>query len=387
MATIVVLLCVVAAAAWGLQRGLSGIFFVVVGLIVGVVAATNLASPIADAVGGDPDQRVLLRVVAALVLVAVGGSLGAIVGSALHLALPGVLRTADGALGALGAIVGAAIVAGVLAAVAAQSGSTSLAGSVRDSPLLRKLATSAPAVAVSGNLSELLRTADWPEVFADLSPVPGQFIPEPARGNASAGAAVRAATVKIKGPGCGGVIEGSGVVLAPGVVATNAHVVAGVDRLGVEPTGDGGPVPATAVLVDPRNDVAILRAPGLRAAPLALAAQTPTFGADGTVLGYPQDGPLTIVPARVGVERSINSRDIYDEPVRNRPILVLRARVRPGNSGGPVVSAQGRVAGLIFAAALDRKDVAFAVPLATVRAALASARTRTQPVDTGACSR
>jgi S1-C subfamily serine protease len=389
LATILVLLLTIAAAVWGLQRGAIGIVGTVAGVAVAMLVATPAAHWAADAIGGEPDRRAAVRVIVALLVLATGGAIGGIIGARLQIALPEPVRMLDGAIGAVFAVVGLALIAGVVATIAAQSGQPQVAGAVRDSPLLRRLATWAPAVAIYGNLQEALRTSDWPEVFADLSPTPSGAVPKDAPDTARVAGDARSATVKIKGRGCGGTIEGSGVVLAPGMVATNAHVVSGLGSVKVQPGGEGDSFEATPVLFDENNDVAMLRVPGLRVRPLRLVADTPRFGTAAAVLGYPGDGPYRATAAAVGAERTFDSRDIYDHPYHDRPILVLRARVRPGNSGGPVVVGGREVAGLVFAAALDDRNVSFAVPTRIVRDALAAAR-RVPPneaVSTKSCSR
>ena len=191
----------------------------------------------------------------------------------------------------------------------------------------------------SGPLLHVLRRVDpTPEVRG-----PDPNVAAPDRGIVD-DPDVRAAgdsTVKVLGTACGLGVEGSGWVAAPGLVVTNAHAVAGEDDTTVTPEG-GSAQEATAVHYDVRNDLALLRVPGLAAAPLALAENTPK-GADAAVVGYPENGPLTFTPARLGRTGTVTSEDSYGRGPVERQITPFRAQVRSGNSGGPVVDAARRV--------------------------------------------
>jgi S1-C subfamily serine protease len=194
-------------------------------------------------------------------------------------------------------------------------------------------------------------------------------------------AAARDSVVKILGTACGVGVEGSGWVARPGVVVTNAHVVAGQDDTRVLPRGSEPGVDAQAIAFDPRNDVAILRVPGLDAPPLDLASD-PRPGTSAAILGFPLNGPYDVRPGRVGQTREVVSQDAYGAgPVRRR-IVSLRGAVRSGNSGGPMVDGAGRVVATIFAATTSGPRGGFGVPNAIVRDALARAR---GAVSTGPC--
>jgi S1-C subfamily serine protease len=146
--------------------------------------------------------------------------------------------------------------------------------------------------------------------------------------------------------------------------------------------GRGAGLEATAVFFDPRNDVAILRVGGLTAPALALSAD-PEAGTGGAILGFPNNGPYTVRAARLGATREVITQDAYGHGPVRRPITSLRGRVRPGNSGGPVVDRRGRVLTTVFAATTSGPHGGFGVPVAVVRAALARA---SGPVSTGACA-
>jgi S1-C subfamily serine protease len=197
---------------------------------------------------------------------------------------------------------------------------------------------------------------------------------------------VRAAgrsVVRVLGTACGLGVEGSGWIAAPGVVVTNAHVVAGETDTTVTPNGSSSSLEATAVHYDPSNDLALLRVSGLGGDPLSFAPQVRS-GTAGAVLGYPENGPLTIEPARVGSTGPVITQDSYGSGPITRQLTSLRGDVRSGNSGGPLVDAAGRVMGTVFAATTQGKPGGYAVPNRVVAAALGDLR---GPVSTGPCTR
>jgi S1-C subfamily serine protease len=199
---------------------------------------------------------------------------------------------------------------------------------------------------------------------------------------------VRAATrstVRVLGTACGLGIEGSGWVAAPGLVVTNAHVVAGEHDTTVQPLGAGPRYDAHAVWFDPRNDIAILRANGISSlTPLRQKVNAPS-GASGAVIGYPENGPLDVEPARIGPTITALSQDAYGRGPLRRKITTLRGLVRSGNSGGPLVDGDGRVLTTIFASSVRGGERAgYGVPDSVVTEALAKAH---GPVGTGPCTR
>ncbi|MFC7618695.1 MarP family serine protease [Actinokineospora soli] len=188
-------------------------------------------------------------------------------------------------------------------------------------------------------------------------------------------AAVRPSVLKInaRATACERALEGSGFVIAPHRVMTNAHVVAGAEEVSVE-SGDKT-LPAEVVLYDPRVDIAILRVPSLAADPLDFAGYEVESGQGGIVLGYPLDGPYTAEAARVRDRIPLRGPDIYDSPNPvDRDVYTLRAKVLSGNSGGPLVDADGAVLGVIFGAAVDDSETGFALTAAEVREEVARRR-------------
>jgi S1-C subfamily serine protease len=188
--------------------------------------------------------------------------------------------------------------------------------------------------------------------------------------------------VKVLGTACGLGVSGSGWIAAPGLVATNAHVIAGEHDTTVTPSGSDQPLDATPVHYDPSNDLALLRVSGLDGDQLSFAPQVQS-GTPGAVLGYPENGPLAIAPARVGATGPVVTQDSYGRGPITRQLTALRGEVHSGNSGGPLVDAAGRVLGTVFAATTNGKPGGYAVPNRVVSEALGEAGGE---VGTGPCT-
>jgi S1-C subfamily serine protease len=191
--------------------------------------------------------------------------------------------------------------------------------------------------------------------------------------------------VKVLGTACGLGVEGSGWIARPGVVVTNAHVVAGQDDTTVQLGGAGAHFDTQPIWFDSRNDLALLRAPGVAGAPSLGLDQSASAGTPAAILGFPQNGPYDVEPGRLGQTSSVITQDAYGRGPVSRRITTLRGKVRSGNSGGPMVDGRGRVVTTIFAATVSGgANSGFGVPDSIVRNALSRARGQ---VDTGPCSR
>jgi hypothetical protein len=288
-----------------------------------------------------------------------------------------VMQVADGAGGAL--LVGAAALglAWLFGAVALHApGTVELRHDVQRSLILRNLNDLLPP---SGPVINALNRVDpAPSVNAPRGRVPP---PDSAIARRPAVRGAAGSVVRVLGTACGLGVEGSGWVAAPHLVVTNAHVVAGEDDTSVT-TLDGTSFDATPVHFDTRNDIAVLRVGFGRSALPRVAA--PRRGTSAAVLGYPENGPFAIEPARFGGTSTVLSEDAYGRGPFPRKISSLRGHVRSGNSGGPVVDARGRVLGTVFAAGTSGPQGGYAVPNGVVSSALGS---DLRPVDTGPCTR
>jgi S1-C subfamily serine protease len=296
------------------------------------------------------------------------------------IALPG-LGVVDGLLGAvLSACVGLGL-AWIFGAVALQTpGAREIRRDVQRSAVLSRLNDLLPP---SGPiLNALARFDPVPQIRGPQAQVPAP------RAEIARDPQVRAAApsvVRVRGTACGLGIEGTGWVVSPGTVVTNAHVVAGQDDTTVEVGGEGPALDASPVAYEPRNDIAVLRVDGLEQPALEMGGDEPSVGAAGAVLGYPENGPYDVRAARVGVTQAVDSQDAYGRgPVRRR-MTAFRGLVRSGNSGGPLVGADGRVLATVFAATVGGGPRGgYGVPNEIVRSILA--RAGSAEVDTGPCT-
>jgi S1-C subfamily serine protease len=288
------------------------------------------------------------------------------------------LGVADGVAGAVLAGAVALGFAWLAGAVALQTpGARQFRRDIQRSLILRRLNDALPPSGIV--LHALARFDPFPTIQGPSTEV------APPRAAIARDRDVRAATasvVRIRGTACGLGVEGSGWIAATGVVVTNAHVVAGEHDTTVQARGKGPSLPATPVAFDTHDDIAVLRVASLPGPPLRLASEGRP-GAEAAVLGFPENGPFDVRPARVGVTQTVISQDAYGRgPVRRR-MTPFRGIVRPGNSGGPLVGADGRVLATVFAATRGSPRGGYAVPGGVVRQVLDGIGGR---VSTGPCA-
>jgi S1-C subfamily serine protease len=296
------------------------------------------------------------------------------------LLLPG-LGVLDGLLGALLSAALAFALVWLAGAVVLQTPALrDLRRDVQRSAVLRTLNDALPP---SGPiLNALARFDPLPTIGA-----PGADVAPPSRAVLRR-PGVRAAApsvVRVLGTACGLGIEGSGWVAAPGLVVTNAHVVAGEQDTVVQVGGAGEALDAVVAHLDVHDDLAVLRVGGLDAPALAIAGDAAS-GTGAAILGFPLNGPFDVEPARIGATRDVLSQDAYGRGPVRRTVTPLRGRVRSGNSGGPVVDAHGHVLTTVFAATTSGSPGGFGVPNGVVRDALAAARAG-GTASSGPCAR
>ncbi|HET9928438.1 MAG TPA: trypsin-like peptidase domain-containing protein [Rubrobacter sp.] len=193
-----------------------------------------------------------------------------------------------------------------------------------------------------------------------------------------------ARTLRVTSRACGYGVEGSGWVAGRDLVVTNAHVVAGQMATHVVVGEKGRRLPAKVVVFDEKNDIAVLRVNGLGLTPLRLAPPKP--GKDVAVIGFPENGPLDIEPARTDTTQRVISGDAYDNGPVERVVTSFRVYVRPGNSGGPAVNEYGRVVSTIFASRTGSDNSGYGIPSRIVHRHLKAAADRTAPVNTEGCA-
>jgi S1-C subfamily serine protease len=354
-----------------------------IGMGLGVIVGALALPPILRTVEDGSDAQLLFVTIGVLLGMAfVGQALGLWVGGKMHLALPGAnVRSVDRGLGAgagvVGILVGLWLLLPLMADVRgwfALQSRTSLFAELVDERF-------PPSPDAMATLRRLVGGDQFPRVFDALQPAPDLGPPPTATGiDQSVVDAVVPSTVKVEGIACRRIQEGSGFVIAPGVVVTNAHVVAGEDETVIQ-RSDGSEVRATVVAFDPRRDIAVLSAPELDRPSLVRADVEE--GAVGAVFGHPGGGPLRAAPFSVGRTVEATGTDIYDEERTERQVLILASSLAPGDSGAALIDPQGRVVGVAFAIAPDKPGVAYALDIEELEAVLQS--DLSQPVDTGRC--
>jgi uncharacterized membrane protein required for colicin V production len=294
--------------------------------------------------------------------------------------IPG-LGLLDGALGALlSAAVGLGIVWIVAAVVAQVPTAATLRADIQRSAILRELnGLLPPSGPVLGALSRLDPLPSIP------GPLPALAPPPPLIAGAPGVRAASRSVVRVLGTACGLAIEGSGWVVRPEEVLTNAHVVAGEDDTTVEVEGRPPGLPAQAIAFDPTVDLALLRVPGLGLPSLSLVSNPPG-GRAGAILGYPENGPFDVQAARIGPSEQVLTQNAYGQGPVSRLLTPLRGLVRPGNSGGPVVDTVGAVLTTVFAGTTGAGPPGgYGVADATVAHLLETTGASGPAVETGHC--
>jgi S1-C subfamily serine protease len=385
----VIVVLVLVTAVNGFRRGASLQLATYAGLLLGLLVGALVAPRVASLVGSPPAQAAVALVVL-LLLAGIGDGLGWLVGSRIWaLARQSALGTLDAVGGSVVSVVASLLAVWFLAFNLVNGPLPQVSRQIRGSAIVGRMDTLLPRPpSLLAEVRSFLNRFGFPEVFAGLPPPPAGPVREPPAPQVRA-VADRAApsTVKILGEACNAFQEGSGFVGAPHYVITNAHVVAGVRDPTVQRQNVSGSQHAVVVSFDPKLDVAVLYVGGSLGPPLALDSQDRDRGTPGVVLGYPGGGDLTAGAAAIRRELNAVGRDIYGRGTVARGVYELQAVVRPGNSGGPFVEMNGRVAGVVFAASTTDSQVGYAITSPQVAEELDGASGRTRGVSTGDCAR
>jgi S1-C subfamily serine protease len=388
--TIIDLLIVVAlvfAIASGYRRGFWLSLAQYAGLVIGVIIGAALAPLLMDALNiTDATVKSLGAVLILIVLGAIGSSVGYWVGEPIRLRL--LARPESGRIDSYaGAVFSAVALLSVswFLGLSLKGGPTpQVASAIQRSSILRTLDSVFPKPpAFLARVETIIAGVNFSAAFAGLEPIAPSPLPLPASVNTPGIKAAASETLKIRGLGCGGIVYGSGFPVGPGLVLTNAHVVAGTQGTTVVNSAGRG-LPARVVLFDPERDVAILYVPRLALAPINEAAAQP--GTQGAAIGYPGGNGENVTPAVVNGEVQAEGRDIYGQNIVVRHIWIVQADVVPGNSGGPLVDIDGNVVGVIFAASTSQQGTAYALTDAEVQPDIDQAQGRTEAVPVGPCA-
>jgi S1-C subfamily serine protease len=385
---LVILLVLAVSLFSGFRRGAALQLVTYTGLIAGLIAGAILA-PQAAGLAEDPFTQATIALATLVGLAAIGDALGWVLGRKVWVAARrSQLSPVDQAAGTVVAAVAVLLTVWFLAFNLVQGPFPSVSRQIRDSAVVRALDTALPRPpSLLAQVRGFLGRFGFPEVFAGLPPAPAGPVKEPSDAEARrAFQAAEEATLKVVGQACDRVQEGTGFLVEPHYVVTNAHVVAGVSQPQVQQQ-DGAAFDADTVLFDDDLDLAVLRVEAGPTADLDLGPGSVDRGTPGAVVGYPRGGPLTGEKAAVRRELMAVGKDIYGRDTVERRVYELQAEVVPGNSGGPFVTEDGSVAGVVFAASTTHAGVGYALTAQEAGPPIQQALGRTQPVNTGPCLR
>ncbi|MGW3037309.1 MarP family serine protease [Streptomyces sp. NPDC001178] len=380
-------LVVVAYAASGYRRGLVAGCVSLAGFVGGAVLGVWILPWMMDLVTAGTAQATVTAVLTVLVPAVVGHELAGRLALRLRRELDrGPLRVADGVGGAAANSVAVLIVAWVAASVLGASSSPLLTTAIRDSALLGAVQDAMPDTTPTwfSRATSALTQAGFPQVFNPFENESTAEVAKPTGDSVTASAtnAAKRSTVKIEGVSGTQGREGSGFVYSRDHVMTNAHVVAGIDDPSVRIGGVGRSYEARVVLFDPDRDVAVLYVPGL-GAPVLRFDDGAARGDSAVVAGYPQDGDLNLQAATVANRVRATGQNIYSDAMVTREIYSIRSTVRPGNSGGPLLTTDGRVYGVVFARSTSDNETGYVLTAAEVASDARRAANATASVDTG----
>jgi len=383
---LVVLVIVGISAVNGLRRGAALQIFSYGGFWGGLFLGALLA-PVVDSHVGSRAAKAGIAIALVLGFAFILGTVGSIVGHHSGAVLRRVrLGPLDAGLGVGVAVIATLLVVWLAGSLIGASSFTSLASAVEQSRIVRALDNVLPPPPnVFAKVETFLNEEGFPEVFSGLPPAIAGFVPLPSTSvvNDAYNAADRS-MVKIQGEACGETQEGSGFVVAPGLVVTNAHVVAGVgspfviDQLGSHP--------AIPILYDPVLDISVLRVSGIHDPALKLDPNQVGRGQTAAVLGFPEGGNLRYGPAGVMAAFQATCLDIYGNQQATRAVYEIDAQVRPGNSGGPLVEQNGLVIGVVFARSTVNNSVGYALATPAVLKKVDTVNSSSGAVSTQGCT-
>jgi S1-C subfamily serine protease len=389
---LILIVLAVAFAVAGYRQGFIIGVLSFAGFIGGVVIGAIFAPRISRAMAGSLPWQAFIAILVVFAAAVIGMVVASGLGVAVRSRVVGRPATILDSLGGAAVnVVAVLLVAWLIGSFVVYSPFPGISSQVNDSVVLKGVDKIVPRTALSlpgfPPLRSLLTSGPYTQVFSAFGAESALAIqaPDNAVLNSPALLTARKSIVKIIGiaPSCSRRIEGSGFVISPEHVLTNAHVVAGVTD-GPEVSTRHGHYRASVVLYDPQRDIAVLDVPGLTAAPLSFAGAA-SYGANAIVAGYPYNHPFTVDAARLDVAESAVGPNIYQDSQVKRQIYPIRALVRPGNSGGPLLAPNGTVYGVVFAAAVSLKDTGYALTAQEVSGDAARGERATTPVSTERC--
>ena len=384
-AVLLILLAVVLGARSGFMVQALALLGFGAGVLMLVLLAPHAAGLLEDT---EPALRGLLVIVAMGGVVLIGQSIGSAAGMLARQRIGrGVLGGMDRGAGAVFGFVRGIFLVWLIGGLLAVIPVVGLASEARQSVMLRVLDTRLPSpVILAAEFGHLLEAAGLPDVFLGTVPVPEPPIDGPGLAEAERIAAFAGeSTVRVEAVACGRFLTGSGFAVEPAHFVTNAHVVAGADRIWVSFDGSFDRHEGTLVHFDADLDGALVYVAGLQVPPLDLATDAPERGDRAAALGFTGGGRRRVIPAAISRPVEALGRDIYGRRSVPREVIEMRADVAPGDSGGPVVLADGTVGGVTFSESRTDTTIGYALSPTAVADSIDSSTGSTQPVASGAC--
>jgi S1-C subfamily serine protease len=382
---LVLILLVYLGEGWrnGFLRSLSAIL----GVIAGGIAA-YFAVPVVAALIPSPEWRLTISIALSLVLLVAGHAGGVAIARAIRgRKNKDPLPTVDRVFGAVANLVAAAVVISLIAGSVAALGVPLLSRGIADSIVLKTISTITPdpVEAALARVRAAVLEQGIPTIGGTIGGITANPTPPDVETDTDVLGIAAQSVVRISGTAyaCGQNQSGSGFVIAPDRVVTNAHVVAGVDQPVIE-APDGQTLDGRIVYFDPDDDLAIIAVDGLTAPALALSGELEP-GSDAIVDGYPFGGPFSSNPAEILAVSDERIMDIYGQNSSVREVYTVAANINPGNSGGPLLAPNGQVAGLVFARNSERPDVGYAMTNAELQPVAGQASGLSGAVTSGAC--
>lgn len=370
---------------FGWRQGAFASVLSAVGVVSGIVLSAALL-PLVSNYTANPTLTLLLGIGVMVLIAGIGNLLGGLAGSRLRQSIrTRTAMTVDSLLGAVFQVFALLLVVWFVATPLVGRVTGPVGEGLSNSRVLTAVDQLTPPVIdnLPARLAATLSESGLPPL---VSPFTGAREVEPPNiliDDTAMVDRVRPSVVYVlaDAPQCSRRLMGSGFVISPDTILTNAHVVAGTDTVHVETVN--GTVEATVVFYDPDTDLAVLHSAGLDLPALQWAEDAASTGDDAVVMGFPEGGPFEARPVRIRDKIIVDGPNIYATTRVDREAYSLRGTIRHGNSGGPLLTTDGDVLGVIFGTAVDESETGYALSADEVISTIGEFST--VAVDTGAC--
>lgn len=386
-----IIVFVIVSLIRGAEIGFVRQFFSTVGFFTGLLLGAWLLEPITTSQTTTELSRSLTAIIttlgSAFIFMSLGEYMGAVLKNRIEVGDVAKIKKADTGFGMALSVISLLFVVWLGAALFSSLPGGGMQTALNSSRIVTALnERMPPAPSIIADLGKLINPNGFPQVFTGPERAPDTEVRDTnLTGFDAALDGARDSVVKIQGLGCGGIVSGTGFVVGEGLIATNAHVVAGITRPTVEDAN--GRHSATTIWFDSDLDFAVLRASNLAGDPLIFNTDPQARGTAAAILGYPAGGPYTVRRATILDEYTAVGRNIYGEGATARRVYEVKSNITSGNSGGPMITIDGRVIGVVFAESTTYEDIGYVLTANRVVSEINQARDRTSAVSTGSCAR